>query len=87
MINNKKELILLLRLRQVEKYLENKLKAKGDSKEDLQQLIIVKNTIAIIYDADIDATGVEPPADEWGDLKEDDWHCCHDLLQTFMGKK
>jgi hypothetical protein len=87
MINNKKELIILLRLRQIEKYLENKLKANGDSKEELQQLIIVKNTIAIIYDADADATGVNPPANEWGDLTEEDWHCCNDLLQSFMGEK
>ena len=83
-LSNKKELLLLLRLRQVEKYLEKKLKIKGDSREDLQQLIIVKNTIAIIYDADIDATGVSPPADEWEDLTDDDWHLCHNLLQTLM---
>ena len=83
-ISNKKELILLLRLRQVEKYLEKKLKIKGDSREDLQQLVILKNTIGILHDADINATGVSPPAGEWEDLKEDDWHLCHNLLQTFM---
>ena len=83
-ISNKKELILLLRLRQVEKYLEKKLKIKGDSREDLQQLIILKNTIGILHDADIDATGVIPPLDEWEDLTEEDWHGCHNLLQTFM---
>jgi|TARA_R110002051_G_scaffold121400_1_gene194584 hypothetical protein len=86
-VANKKELILLLRLRQVEKYLEEKIKTKGDSREDLQQLIILKNTIGILHDADIDATGVTPPLDEWGDLTEDDWHCCHNLLQTFMKDK
>ena len=83
-ISNKKELILLLRLRQVESCLKKKMKTKGDSIEDLQQLILLKNTIEILHDADIDATGVNPPADEWEDLIEADWHCCHNLLQTFM---
>jgi hypothetical protein len=83
-ISNKKELILLLRLRQVEKYLEKKIKINGDTREDLQQLVILKNTIGILHDIDIGATGVSPPIDEWGSLTEDDWHLCHNLLQTFM---
>ena len=86
-ISNKKELILLLRLRQIENCLEKKIKTKSSCREDLEQLILLKNTIGILHDADIDATGVRPPADEWGDLTEEDWHCCHNLLQTFMKNK
>ena len=86
-VSNKKELIVLLRLRQVEQYFERKIKAKVDCKEDWQQLVILKNTIQILHGVDINATGLNPSPKEWGDLTEEDWHLCHNLLQTFMKGK
>jgi len=71
-INNKKEIVILLRLRQVEDYLEKKIQYFGKTAQDLKLLIIIKNTIQLLKQLDDDASDVRIDPDEFSDLKDSD---------------
>jgi|TARA_R100001163_G_C5056396_1_gene192806 PHD/YefM family antitoxin component YafN of YafNO toxin-antitoxin module len=71
-IINKKEFTILIRLRQIEKYLQDKIKYFGKNSQDFKLLIVVKNTIQLLKELDDNATGVVIPAEDFEDLKDED---------------
>lgn len=71
-IYNRKEFVLLVRMRQIEKYLENKIKYFGKNAQDLKLLIITKNTIQLLKEMDANGTGIMVPPEDIEDLKDED---------------
>lgn len=71
-IYNKKEIVILLRLRQLEDYLEKKQAYFGKNSQDMKMLIIMKNTIHLLKTLDLDATDLRIDPDEFNDLKDED---------------
>lgn len=71
-IYNKKEIIILLRLRQIESYLESKIAYFGKNTQDMKMLVILKNTIDLLKGLDLNATNIRIDPEEFTDLKDED---------------
>ena len=71
-ISTKKEIIILLRLRQIESYLETKIAYFGKNTQDMKMLVILKNTIDLLKGLDLNASGIKVDPDEFLDLKDED---------------
>jgi hypothetical protein len=71
-ISTKKEIIILLRLRQIESYLETKIAYFGKNTQDMKMLVILKNTIDLLKRLDLNASGIKIDPDEFSDLKDED---------------